>query len=85
MAFARDLLEDLKNSEQVEIRALKDRNGHLARLMSDKRCPNAPPGTQPAKAPDTASDAADDTAPAKCKDVGGYEAYMKKTDKTCML
>lgn len=80
------IMMDLKDSEQVEIRALQDRNEHLAHLMSDKRCPDAPPVTQPARASDTTSDTADDAAPApKCKDVGGYEAYMKKTGKTCML
>ena len=81
------LMMDLKDSEQVEIRALKGRNAHLARLMSDKNCPDAPPVSQPASASEaTASGDGDATAPVpNCKDVGGYEAYLKKTGQVCIL
>jgi hypothetical protein len=77
---------DLKDSERIEMNALKDRNDHLAHLMSDKGCPDAPPLTQPANAADGMSKDADASAPApQCKDVGGYEAYLKKTGKVCVL
>jgi hypothetical protein len=77
---------DLKKTEEVEIRALKDRNDHLARLMAAKDCPNAPPVAQPAKSSDAASETGgESTAVPSCKDVGGYEAYLKKTGKVCVL
>jgi hypothetical protein len=80
------LTMDLKDSERIEMNALKDRNDHLAHLMSDKGCPDAPPLTQPANAADGMSKDADASAPApQCKDVGGYEAYLKKTGKVCVL
>lgn len=39
------LFLDLSNTEQQEIRALHDRNGHLGLLMSTRKCAGAPPAT----------------------------------------
>lgn len=82
------LTVDTQKTEETEIRALKERNDHLARLMATKECPNTPAPTQPAKTPDSDATAQSESNAEKspdCKDVGGYEAYLKKTGKTCML
>jgi hypothetical protein len=80
------LMMDLKDTEQVEIRALKDRNNRLARLMAGKGCPDAPRVSQPAGATEATSEGGAGSAVApNCKDVGGYETYVKKTGRVCML
>jgi len=73
------LTVDVNKTEEIEIRALKDRNDHLARLMMEKECPNAPAPTQPARTPEsdaTRQSAGDVEKSPACKDVGGYEAYI---------
>jgi hypothetical protein len=82
------LTVDVAKTEEIEIAALRGRNDHLARLMTEKQCPNAPAATQPAKTPEsdaTAQSAGGTEKSPDCKDVGGYEAYLMKTGKTCML
>jgi hypothetical protein len=82
------LTVDTQKTEETEIRALNERNDYLARLMATKACPNAPAPVQPVKAPESETTAQSESSAEKapnCRDVGGYEAYLKKTGKTCML
>jgi len=80
---------DLSPTERQEMAAYRDRNDHLARLMRQKGCASIPP-TSPAAAMKREIDSRINDAEASgkkplCKDVGGYEYYLKKTNKTCML
>lgn len=81
---------DLSDSERVEIQALQDRNAHLATLGATKRCNLGPIPTSPeaAREQDMARKASEGlksgTTP-KCKDVGGYEEYKKRTGQVCDL
>lgn len=80
---------DLKPAEKQEIGALRDRNGHLGRLMQSKSCANIPP-TSPGAADKITLDKKidkyrnSDVKP-KCSEVGGYQKFLKETGKTCLI
>lgn len=80
---------DLSDTEEIEMRALRDRNNYLAQLALAQDC-----GPVPAASPqDAAEDAIlERTAAAQasgrmpnCSEVGGYEEYMRRTNEACRL
>jgi len=80
---------DLKKTEEIEMRALHDRNRHLVNLMGQKQCVNLPP-TSPAEADrknrlKRAKEAQKTGAQPDCADVGGYETYYKETGNVCRI
>ncbi len=80
---------NLKEAEKTEMLALRDRNLHLRRLMTQKRCTNIPPAS-PAEQDqmmrqERAKEAERTGTQPLCADVGGYEKYMKDTGKVCKV
>ncbi len=83
------LAMDLSERERVEMEGLRSRNEHLARLMRSKGCATIPP-TSPEAEEDNAIEARIKAAeaagkPPNCKEVGGYEAYKRKTGNVCAM
>ncbi len=83
------LLMNLKEAEKTEMLALRDRNLHLRRLMTQKGCTNIPPAS-PAEQDqilrqERAKEAERTGTQPRCADVGGYEKYMKDTGKVCKV
>ena len=80
---------DLKEAEKAEILALRDRNLHLRRVMTQKGCTNIPPASPAEQDKMTrqarAKEAERSGKPPRCADVGGYEKYMKDTGKVCQI
>ena len=78
---------DLKGAQRAEINALRSRNVYLAQLMATKKCANIPtvapgPGQTVQQ---RIKDAERSGKQPRCKDVGGYTAYKKKTGNICRL
>lgn len=83
------LAMDLSERERHEMEGLKRRNEHLAATMRAKGCASIPP-TSPEAEQDKAIEARIKEAeaagkPPSCKDVGGYEAYRRKTGNVCVI
>jgi hypothetical protein len=74
-------LMDFQDAPGVEGRAMVRRHRHLQALARQKGCK-----TETVSPTVRAKKRADETAKApRCSEVGGYEAYMKKTGKVCTL
>ena len=75
------LLMDLQDAAGVETRALVRRQKRLQALAIEKGCK-----IETVSPTERAIKRADETGKApRCSEVGGYEAYMKRTGKVCML
>jgi len=75
------LLMDFQDAPGVEGRALVRRQKRLNALAQEKGCK-----IETVSPSERAVKRAEETGKtARCSEVGGYEAYMKKTGKVCML
>jgi hypothetical protein len=84
LAWPALLAMDLKPTEKVELRALRDRNQHILNLMKVRNCPQTPE-LKPSPVKGTGVVSRDAGGQPYCRDVGGYEAYMKKTGEVCRI
>ncbi len=73
---------DFKDAEEIEIRALRKRNQWLREVASNKDC-SLPPSKY--KFQDKPPAKIEEGVQPKCSDVGGYEAYNKRTGRVCIL